>query len=257
MSFCIEDGYNTSYIDSTLIALFYKPTHLHELLTELPENIKFTYLQDIITTNFVEQIRKNYSISSMYVNEIRNYSIMCGWKNGLQITNSYNASEYLNFLLNGFNVYPITIETVSSQSVTTSCISLTISEDSNLKNLLSNWIDGVTGKAQYKFVDLPQLIPICVERTQDGCKIDIMKKIQFNNNKTQNNASWIIHSLICQTRSHYYSLVYTVYGDWYLFDNNKLPSVIKVDITDSNIAEKIKQECVVVLYRIDDILCNI
>jgi hypothetical protein len=181
---------------------------------------------------------------------------MCGWKTGLPITESYNATEYLNFLLNGFNVYPITIETTTSQSTTTNCITLSLSEDSNLSNLLNKWIDGVTGKTQYKFVNLPQLIPICIDRLKDGCKVDIMKKIQFNN-KTQNNASWVIHSLICQTRSHYYALVYTLYGDWYLFDNNKLPSIIRVDITDSDISDKIKQECVIALYRIDDILCNI
>lgn len=253
MAFCVEDGYNTSYIDSTLISLFYKPCHLHELLTELPENIKFTYLQDIITTNFIDQIRKNYSISSAFINEIRNYSVLCGWKNGLQITNAYNAAEYLVFLLKGFDLSPISIETTSLHSITTNCITLQMSEDSNIKQLLNKWIDTVTQKTQYKFVDLPQLIPISIERLQEGCKIDIMKKIQFQHNKTQNDAKWIVHSLICNNRSHYYSLVYTVYGDWYLFDNNRMPSIIKIDITETNIVEKIKQECVVVLYRIDDV----
>jgi hypothetical protein len=64
MSFCVEDGYNTSYIDSVLIALFYKPTHLHELLTQLPEKTMFSYLQELIFSNFVEQVRKNYSVNS-------------------------------------------------------------------------------------------------------------------------------------------------------------------------------------------------
>jgi len=252
MAFCIEDGYNTSYIDSTLIALFYKPSHLHGLLTDLPEDIKFTYLQDIILTNFVDQIRKNYSISSIYINEIRNYSIICGWKNGLQITNAYDASDYLIFLLNGFNAYPISIETTSLQTIKTNCINLEISEDSNLKILLNKWIDKITQKTQYKFTELPQLIPICINRSRENCKIDIMKKIQFPTNKTQHDALWIVHSLICQSRSHYYSLVYTVYGEWYLFDNNKLPSIIKIDITDINTMDKIKQECVIVIYRIDN-----
>lgn len=257
MAFCIEDGYNTSYIDSTLIALFYKPTHLHELLTQLPENIKFTYLQDIVMINFVEQLRKNYSINSSYVNEIRNYSIICGWKNMSQITEEHDANEYLLFLLNGFSLCHITIETVSLKSIVSQNIILELTEDSNLKNLLNKWIDVSTNKIQYKFVNLPQLIPIYINRKHEGLKIDIMKKIKFYNNPTQNTASWIVHSLICKTRSHYYSLVYTVYGDWYLFDNKKLPSVIKIDITSNDITEKIKQECIIILYRIDDMLCCI
>ena len=257
MAFCVEDGYNTSYIDSALIALFYKPTHLYELLTEIPEDIKFVYLQEIILSNFVEQIRKNYSISSTYINEIRNYSIMCGWKYGYSITDLYDVQDYLTFLLKGLNSYPMTIETMSSKIVQINCITLNLFEDSTLKKLLNDWIESTTDGIQYKFVDLPQLITIYIDRKKEGTKIDIMKKIQFAKNNTHNNASWIIHSLICKTKSHYYAVVYTLYGNWYLFDNNKLPSILQIDITNNDISEKIKQECVIVLYRIDDILCNI
>jgi hypothetical protein len=117
-------------------------------------------------------------------------------------------------------------------------------------------------KAPYKFVNLPSLVPIYIKRKIDGCKVDIKKRIQFhkNNNKSQENASWIIHSIICYSRvgnGHYYTILYTAYDDWYLFDNNKMPSLIKIDIYDSDVAEKIKQECVLILYRIDDILCNL
>lgn len=260
MSFCIEDGYNTSYIDSLLIALFYKPTHLHELLTQLPENIKFTYLQELINTNFVEQVRKNYSINSGYINEIRNCSVICGWKVGSRLTEEYNVSEYLDFLLNGFGAYPITIETTSNESTTVTSIDLKFEEDSNIKNSLANWINALTNDQQYKFVELPPLIPICIDRKHEHIKIDIQKRIKFNKNnknKLYENASWVIHSVICKSRAHYYCIVYTTYGDWYLFDNQKLPSILKINITDQDIQDKIKQECVVVLYRIDDILCDI
>jgi hypothetical protein len=262
MSFCVEDGYNTSYIDSVLIALFYKPTHLHELLTQLPEKVMFSYLQELIFSNFVEQVRKNYSINSGLMNEIRNYSVVCGWKNGHPLSELYNVSEYLDFLLTGFNSFPIKIETLSSQSILTNYITLNVHEDSNIKSLLDEWINTTTSKQPYIFEDLPPLVPIYINRNVDGYKIDIKKRIQFhkNNNKSQNNASWIIQSIICYSRvgkGHYYTILYTTYGDWYLFDNNKLPSLLKIDIYDSDIAEKIKQECVLILYRIDDILCNL
>lgn len=259
MAFYVEDGYNTSYIDSLLIALFYKPTHLYELLTDIPENIKFSYLQDMISHNLVEQVRKNYSINASIINEIRNYSLMCGWKSGSSITDLYNVTDYLDFLLTGFSCNIINIETLS-YNIKLNYLTFNAKNDSNIKILLDNWISENINKQTYHFVELPTLIPINIKRENENCKIDIKKRIQFdkNNNKSQSSASWVIHSILCYSRvgiGRYYSVIYTTYDNWYLFSNEKLPSMQKIDIKDQNISEKIKQECVLMLYRIDEMLC--
>ena len=57
----VEDGMNTSYIDSLLIALFYK--HNNNILTELdkkPQKSCGIYLQELIKEKFIEQAKKVY-----------------------------------------------------------------------------------------------------------------------------------------------------------------------------------------------------
>ena len=61
-NFIIENGYNTSYIDSLLVALFYKSSYIDKLLQEHPQNETFYYLQEIIQTNFVNVIKRNYVV---------------------------------------------------------------------------------------------------------------------------------------------------------------------------------------------------
>jgi hypothetical protein len=52
MTFVVADGLNTSYIDSILMSLFYKSSHLEEMLIQQPDNAEFIYLQEMISNNF-------------------------------------------------------------------------------------------------------------------------------------------------------------------------------------------------------------
>jgi hypothetical protein len=272
-TFIIEDGYNTSYIDTTIMALFYKPTHLTDLLIQLPEKSKFAYLQDIISTNVIDQVRRNFSVDASLINEIRNYSFICGWKEGCSITELYNAIEYLEFLIKGFDFFGIKCDLIDLSKKTqeyvhfikTNYITLLITENSNIKLLLEKWTNSLLKKntMSYHFTEIPIIIPIYLNRYDDtnqinNYKIDIKKKIRFNN-KGQNDISWVIHSIICFSntgKGHYYCIINMDNNVWCLFNNSKIPSVIKIDITDEDIANKIKQECVIVLYRLDDVLCK-
>jgi len=274
--FIIEDGYNTSYIDTTVMALFYRPTHLTELLFQLPEKTKFVYLQSIINTHIIEQTRRNSSVDASLINEIRNYSFVCGWKEGCNVTELYNAIEYLEFLVKGFDFCGIKCDLMEFskkthediQSIKINYITVQVTENNNIKTLLERWTNdnlkkSVSGTSSYHFTEIPMLIPIYLNRYIDGnqinnYKIDIKKKIRFNN-KGQHDISWVIHSIICFSNTgngHYYCIINMDNNEWFLFNDNKIPSLVKISITDDDIANKIKQECVVVLYRLDDMLCK-
>ena len=280
-TFIVEDGFNTSYIDSILMALFYRTSHLQEILIQLPKKSKFVYLQDIINNNFIEQVRRNVSVDITIINEIRNYSFICGWKENLNITELYNVVDYLDFLIEGFDIGEIKCELLeisknlqeNIKSFYTNYIEIKVTDDNDIKTLLNKCIDINFNKKNnstltyYHFSELPLFVPIYLNRYDDNnqinnYKIDIKKKIRFNNNnnKLQSDASWIIHAIVCFSNSgnrHYYTIISTLDNKWCIFSNNKIPSLMKIDITDTVIANKIKQECVLILYRLDDNMCAI
>ena len=276
--FVIADGLNTSYIDSLLISLFYKFTHLQDMLIKLPEKNKFIHLQDLIYNNFVEQIRRNFSIDSSILNEIRNYSVLCGWKEGMTMTELYNVKDYLDFLLKGFDygginceIIEITPESQEQKSNTAkyNYLEVCISEQTNTKKILDTWINDIllanVNKClmYYRFTEIPMLIPIYMNRFDSNNQfctspVDIMKRIKFhkNNDRSQLEISWVVHSMICFSNvgnGKYYSAVNIDYkeNDWRLFTNDKIPSMIKLNMKDEYVINKLQQECVVVFYRFD------
>lgn len=268
--FIIENGYNTSYIDTVLLSLFYKPTHLASILTQLPEKKSFVYLQDMIYFNIIEQIRKNFSISSGMMNEIRNCSISCGWKTNYNITDLYNPIDYLNFLINGLNIGDIKCDLVDStniESFRTNYITMQITNNNDIRSLLDKWTDTHLKKnvnGIYRFTETPVLIPIYLDRRSENnqinkYEIDIKKKIKFNDDM-----SWIIHAIICYSSTgngQYYCIINMddnnqQNNSWKMFNNNKIPSIMNINIKDPNYANKIKQECTIILYRLNDTLCK-
>lgn len=282
MIFIIADGLNTSYIDSLLMGLFYKKSHLEEMLAQFPEDIKFTYLQELINNIVIELARKDFSIDSSLINEIRNYSIICGWKQGQNILELYNVVDYLDFLITGFNFGYITfeiieihneIQTETSKLLQLNYIQINVGSDSDTKTLLNKWIDNILFEktsddllTYYHFKELPMFVTMYLNRNDNNqinnCLIDIKKKIKFykNNDKSQQSASWIIHCIICYSSSgngKYYTIINQQYDSpmsWYMFNNDKIPSMTNIDIRDKNIATKIKQECVLIIYRLEDTL---
>lgn len=287
MSIIIADGFNTSYIDSLIVGLFYKTTHINNMLNQIPKNIMYMYLQDLIKINIIENIKNNFSVDSCVANEIRNYSYLCGWKNGLNynITDLHNVVDYFDFLVSGFDYSKISFELMeiikndtniheNIKHIDVNYIQMNVCDDSDVKLLIEKWIDSIlltsnessnestiATIAYYHFKELPILIPIYLHRFSvdnqfNNCMIDIKKRIKFykNNDKSQLSASWILHSIICYStigRGKYY----TIFNDeqnWYLFSDDKIPSIIKIDIKDDIIGKKIKQECVLILYKLDE-----
>lgn len=288
INFIVEDGLNTSYINSLLMALFYKSSKFNNILYEIPKDPKFAYLQNLIQFNFVSKVTQHYSVSSDVINEIRNYMFVCKWRSNSVITKLYNVVDCFDFLIKNMaeqyeiyfelvplNIMPMTVNEIKMYHIN---IDLNDNYNTNIKNLLDDWIKKNLLKndseskptSQYQFHDPPTMIPIYLNRKMENnqinnCRVDIMERIKFNNNnnKTQNEISWMIHSIICYSnslRKHYYSIIKNDYmtikkgsEEWFMFNEFHYPSMCKVDIKQEDISDKIKRECVMIFYHIDEI----
>lgn len=251
----VENGYNTSYIDTLFMALFYKTSYIQDMLSENVTNVKFYYLQDLIYFNFVRKSRCGYTIDSQIMNEIRNYLFYCGWKHNYNITDLFNVNELYDYLADNFNIKKI--EFISeNKKINMNYITLDVFDNSSVKILLDNYINNTIG-TNMTFSEVPKFISIFLDR-KDTTKlyfVDIMEGICFstNNDPEQQTKLWKINSIICYTKTnggHYYSIIQKN-KEWYLFTNNKLPSLMKIDLKDSDISQKIKQECVFMTYLLN------
>jgi hypothetical protein len=257
LSLVVEDGYNTSYIDSLFVSMFYKPSYIQNILLDDVVNLKFLHLQNMIDTYFVEKMRMGYVINSVTMNEIRNQLIFCGWKNEYNIIEVFNVQELYDFIMNGFNKKQLIFKTQNENDIMTNYISLDVLKNNDIKDILNNWID--INLPSYELKEIPSFIPLYLNRV-NGDKynellIDIQEGIQFkknNSNKEHHDLMWKIHAITCfsKTERKYYSII--IHNkSWYLFKNSKLPSLIKININDEDWIYKIQKECVLLFYTLD------
>lgn len=277
-TFIVQNGLNTSYLDSTLVALFYKSSHIDQMLSQEPEDVRFIYLQELILSNFINPIKRNFSINSDVVNEIRNTSVICGWKHQGNTIDLYNVLDYYKFLVNGLGCGNINFELIEFngkkneiiKSISVYCLEIDIFEHNTIKNLINDWITkNITTHNEefsiyYQFREIPMIIPIYLNRKNKNgdtvlCQVDIMKKIRFKKkNIKYQNMFWTIHSVICFSNSgggNYYTITNTN-NNWYMFSNDRIPSLLKINMDDKFISEKIKKESVLIFYRLSDELCK-
>ncbi len=278
----IENGYNTCYIDSLLIALFYKNSdQINDILENEPQIPEAYYLQELIKVKFVNQIRKNYSIFSQSMNEIRNYSIICGWATEGNIDEQQSCISYYNFLSNLFRIKPIEFEVFefnnnviypeNTSKINFQFIPIDLNRDNDIRNLFINWLNSniivknsLTTQC-YKLLDVPFFIIFSINRNNESIdnkyckknkfKLDIMKKIKFFNisDSSQSHIKWNIHAIICYSSDdhlccgHYYTILFSN-KEWILFDDKKIPSFKKIDLDDEAIKDKITSECIIIIY---------
>ena len=278
-NFCIiEKSFNTSYIESLLTALFSNDC-FDNLLTNIPEDIKFSYLQDIIYEKFIKKIRKFNSIDQSVTNEIRNYSTILGWHPDVNFSNPFKVSDYYKFLIEGLGTchfkYQECCNNDKYEIRSLPYIDLTqyITENKSysIKTLFEKWIDSHFLRKinngdlnlQYTLLDdEPFLLTFNIDRTESMryAEIDIMQKIKIDENVfDQNyNLSWKINSIICYsfTKQNYYSIVNKDDKCWFLFDSLIKPSIMKYNKLekDSPICEQIKKECVFIVYKLENIM---
>jgi hypothetical protein len=257
LSLIIEDGYNTSYIDSLFVSMFYKPSYIQNILLDDVINLKFLHLQNMIDTYFVEKMRMGYVINSLTMNEIRNQLIFCGWKNESNIIEVFNVQELYDFIMNGFNKKQLMFKTTNENNIAINYISLNVSKNNDIKDLLNIWIDN--NLSSYELKENPTFIPLYLNRINgekyNESLIDIQEGIQLkknNTNKEQHELMWKIHAITCFSKNErkYYSII--IHNkSWYLFKNSKLPSLMKINIDDEDFVYKIQKECVLLFYTLD------
>jgi uncharacterized UBP type Zn finger protein len=279
----IENGYNTCYIDALLVSLFYNKSENIDFMLECkPKKAEGFYLQELVKSKFVEPLRKQYSIGSNVMNEIRNYSIICGWTKETDVFGQKDCSEFYEFIADIFNVPNLEFEILEiknnmlSDNVKKSALPflpLYPTENTNIKKLMEKWINTkiTTDNNEfmmhcYKLSNIPQFVILNINRfnsngIRNDYKVDIMYKIKFfgNNDTSQNYLKWKIHGIVCHRGStmengHYYSIVKTndiKQTKWLIFDDTMIPSFEQIDFDDVDICNKIMLEAVVVVYVLD------
>ena len=273
--FHIEKGLNTSYITSLLISLFYKyDVNINTILIDKPQKPAGFYLQELIRTLFVEPIRKNFSIKSDTINEIRNYLLINGWESDLNLLDTRNCADLYEFLSSilfnndiDFEIFHIKDGVINgtetNQKFKTININLTVNEPTSIKKLFIEWLHNNILKNSnsyildcYKLKSIPNFLVFNINRTDNTQKteVDIKKKIKFfhNSDSKQNYLNWRIHSIICKSNNKYYSVFLSNDNSWIEFDEDKFPCCSYVYMNDEDIIDKIKQDVEIIIYTLNN-----
>lgn len=282
--FIVENAINTCYIDSVLMALFFKSTTIDSVLNKDLKNTTAIYLQEYIKEKFVNAVRNGKSILMDDMEMIR---VMCshlGWKNDVEKDEyilQQDITEYYTFLMGIFEIEKITIQRKTEINnnlpalgekeylpfIPLSLLETNINIDTidTIKNMLSRWqfnnLSEINNKKEpclnsYVILNSPNVIGFSINRFNNMGKriktsVIIQKKIYI----AERNTEYHFHSAICHSgetlnSGHYYSLLSGNSGIWYMFDDQKIPCIKEVKMDDPSITNMIKKECCFVFYRI-------
>ena len=256
--FIVENGINTCYIDSLFMALFYTPSYIYEsMLNSDPIDINFMYFQEMIKTNFIEPIRKNNSVLADAINELRNYVFINGWKGPDDIVEQQNVSEFYDFLTEHMHNQYIELKNkiIDEDIKKIPFIQLKIQNIKNIKEisvseLMKQWIIDNNINEYYTLNSVPSLLPLYIDRNDKNVPVNIMEQVKLLDDNT--GIRWSIQSIICKdTNNHYYTIIKHS-NKWLLFDDMMTPCLKPIVLSD--MSDKIKKECVFILYRFDN--CN-
>lgn len=265
MEIILENGYNTDYIYSVLISLFYVSNiGTTELMNNNMNDSNATYIQEYIKTKIIYQIQNHKSIESKIINKLRLFLYNCGWlknENKL-IVEKESVDKFYKFLISktfGYNIKIIKIMNNKENNYSYDMIHLTEKhiEDTNdrivnVSSLLSKWIDiEMQDCMGYKFDKLPFLIPIYVDI--DDKYINVFEGIKFNNNgdAIQQSLIWDFHSLICKSENgDYYSIIRDKNGNLINMSDNNIPSDHIIDDTNILSVKKIMREIKIIFYKL-------
>lgn len=278
--FNVENGINTCYIDSVLMALFYSPSHLDRLLMKDCKNAMGIYLQELISEKFVKCVKNGKTILADDVNLIRALCCEMGWRSGKddEFIEQQDVTEFFTFLMETFENENIEIsrstlmenkeDIVQKDMLPYLPLALPENETSiNVKQMLHNWlydnIKNVKGNENgldiYNISNLPYLLALSVNRfTNQGVRIYtdviIQKKIYPMGKNMIYGNEWQFHSAICHRgetvkSGHYYALL-TINEKWYIFDDLTSPCLREVSMADIEVTTMLKKECMFLFYKL-------
>jgi len=249
-NFIVEDGYNTSYMDSLFMGLFYTPSLIENIILNTnPKKIDNVYLQEIIKDKFVDIIKNGKSILSDTINEIRNIFFMYGWLDYDTICTHQTVNNFYNFIAEMF-VSPIKIQQNCDKIDDTIYndiyfINIDLNEKNenilSLKEVYLKWLE----HTQYTIINIPPILPFYINRNNNKTKINILRRIKLHSH--DNALDWLFYSAICLKDDHYYTLIHNC-GKWFIFDNDQIPCLNEVKMNDIDFINKIMTEVVMIFY---------
>jgi len=253
----LEDGYNTDYIYSLIIALFHNKSNVYQLLNIDCNNSNTYYLQEYIKYKILDKINNKISITSEIINKLRVFLYNSGWlKNSEKyIFDKCNINDFYIFLVshlleNKIICSHIDVKKNISIKKSFDLIELNnthFNDTNNLSFAVNNWINKQYGETQFKFEDIPVLIPIYIN-LDNQIIINIMESINFTTNydRTQQTLIWDFESLICydDEKNYYYVVKIWDTNNFSIFSDKHIPSQYMININDkekiTNIAKSIK-----------------
>jgi len=243
----IEGGFNTSYLNAMLSAFFYKDNlYLNKLLDSTPSKSSAYYLQELIKTNFVEPLRKHYTLKSDVINEIRNFLFINGYLSNENIYSSMKShslntlytflADYLNGNTLEFDITKIKDGVIVEKDIIykTSLIKLNVNDNNkstSIKTLFLNWLHD----------------EIFYKQEEYYC----YKLKDKNSDPTQAYIKYKIHSVVCYDGTSYYSVLTTYNNKWIQLKENTIPSLEYILMSDYDITDKIKKEVQFVIYTLE------
>ena len=265
----IEDGYNTDYIVSLIIALFYPSNRIISI--DSPNSNAY-YIQTFIRANIIEKIRRGISIDSATLNRLRIFMNGAGWLRH-DILEPADVVDFYDFLVVNIIGYRFSIQridTTTNQSNERSFNFVNLTEqhfDSlNERSIVSvsdgftKWIDQsiIESKYAYRFdAALPWLVAVHVNIRDEStklnrCYVDIMEGLCFDkiSNRTHAMFVWDIQSFIGQTDTGEYYAVTMRANEWVRFSDRTIPSVTVVDMNDQDTVRRMMKEIRMAFYKL-------
>lgn len=278
----LEDGYNSDYIYSLIIALFYIPSDgLNKIINNDTNNSNTYYIQEYIKTKFIYPIHRNKSIEASIVNKLRLFMYNCGWQKNDErnILDKGKLDDFYKFLMGEmmeYNVQIVKINPLTNTSKIHKIDMLRITEKQltnyntnqelnnnnyiNLSYLVNQWIEDeiIETSNSYKFESMPCIIPIYLDIVDpitghNKVDINVMEGLNFNTNgdKIQRMFVWEIHSLICQTSQGYYYAITIDHNNVFMaFSDKHIPSNWNIDTTNIEMVKKLMKEVRCIFYKI-------
>jgi hypothetical protein len=268
----LEDGYNTDYIYSLIISLFYTPSDgINKIINYDTNNSNTYYLQEYIKKNFIYRIHRNISIESQIVNKFRLFLFNCGWLKESNILDHSDIGKFYDFLICGMMQYQtkvMRVDTINNTNDTVNMDMIRLTKEDipngsgkiiNLNNMIDIWINKeFMGKNyEFKFENIPTIIPIFIDIKDENTKvnshqINIMEGIKFSNNgdKLQRLLIWEIHSLVCQNSNGSYYSVVIENNRFVCFSDKSIPSNWIINNKDTDGIKTIMKEVTLVFYKL-------
>ena len=268
----LEDGYNTDYMYSMIIALFYNPTdEINQIINTDTNNYNVYYIQEYIKLKFIYQLHHNISIESAVINKFRLFLYNCGWQSG-DILSKAKLDEFYIFMISNLMKHTLHASIINPSNnthrdykfnlihLTHQHVQPSTSQIIGLSTMVSNWVDVnlISGTNTYKFENIPNIIPIYIDLRNDQTGlnehyIDITEGLAFTNNgnPAQRSLIWSIHSMICQTSDGtYYCIVFDADMQMMAFSDKSIPSNQRMDPNNLDTVKKIMQEVRFVFYKL-------